>query len=167
MSRSAKWALLGVGLLALSAIMVGVVVVLVLGGARVPGKGVLVVRASGELLDLDTRTPLQQMLGGEVDTLPEVVDCIVRAASDARIKAIELRVQGLDAGLARTQELRDALADFRAARKPVIAYIETVGNRDYYLASVADEVYLMPGGMFMMTGLRADASFVRGTRDML
>src|SRR5262245_53681918 len=139
MSRSAKWALLGVGLLALSAVMVGVVVVLVLGGVRVPGKGVLTVRASGDLVDLDTRSPLQQVLGGEVDTLPEIVDCIERAAHDERIKAIELRVQGLDAGLARTQELRDALADFRAAQKPVLAYLETVGNRDYYLASVADE----------------------------
>jgi protease-4 len=167
MSKSAKWALLGVGLLALSAIMVGVVVVLVLGGVRVPGNGVLVVRATGDLIDYDSRSPLQQMLGGEMDTLPEMVDCIERAAEDSRIKAIDLRVQGLEAGLARTQELRDALKHFRDVGKPILAYLETVGNRDYYLASVADEVYLMPGGMVMTTGLLADASFYRGTLDKL
>ena len=159
MSKSAKWALLGVGLLALSAIMVGVVVVLVLGGVRVPGNGVLVMRVSGDLVDIDSRSPLAQMFGGETDTLPEMVDAIERAAEDTRVKAIYLRIQGLDAGLARTQELRDALADFKAAHKPIVAYLETVGNRDYHLASIADDIYLMPGGMFMTTGLLADASF--------
>lgn len=167
MRKSAKWALLGVGLLALSAIMVGVVLVLVLGGVRVPGNGVLVVRATGDLVDIDARSPIAQVLGGEVDTLPEIVDCIERAAKDTRIRAIELKIEGLDSGLARTQELRDALADFRAANKPIVAYLEVAGNRDYYLASVADEVYLMPGGMFMTTGLMADASFYKGTLDKL
>src|SRR6185369_431206 len=125
MSKSAKWALLGVGLLALSAIMVGVVVVLALGGGvRVPGNGVLVMRVSGDLVDIDARSPLQQMFGGETDTLPEMVDAIERAAEDTRVKAIYLRIQGLDAGFARTQELRDALKDFRAAHKPIVAYLE-------------------------------------------
>src|SRR4029450_10110703 len=155
MGKSAKWALLGVWLLALSAIMVGVVVVLVLGGVRVPGNGVLVVRATGDLIDYDSRSPLQQMLGGEMDTLPEMVDCIERAAEDSRIKAIDLRGQGLGAGLGRAQglggarDLRAALNPSGAGGKPILAYLETVGNRDYYLASVADEVYLMPGGMVM------------------
>jgi len=167
MSRSAKWALLGVGLLALSAIMVGVVVVLVLGGVRVPGNGVLVVKVSGDLIDVDARSSIAQMFGGEVDTLPEIVESIERAATDPHIKAIELRVEGLDAGLARTQELRDALLEFRDSRKPIVAYLESVGNRDYYLASIADEIDLMPGGMFMTTGLLADASFFRGTLDKL
>ena len=167
MRKSAKWALLGVGLLAMSVLIVGVILVLVIGGVRVPGNGVLVVRATGELIDIDSRSPLQQMIAGEVDTLPEIVDAIERAAKDPRIKAIDLRVQGLETGLARTQELREALGDFRAAGKPIFAYLETVSNRDYYLASVADEVYLMPGGMFMTTGLLADASFYKGTLDKL
>src|SRR5262245_1631919 len=167
MRTSAKWALLSVGLLALAASLVGVALVLVLGGVRVPGNGVLVVRATGELIDYDARSSLAQMLGGEVDTLPEMIDAIERAAKDNRIRALELKVQGLDAGLARTQELRDALASFRESNKPIVAYIETVGNRDYYLASVADTVYLMPGGMFMTTGLMADAPFFKGTLDKL
>jgi len=167
MSKSAKWALLGVGLLALSATMVGILVVYALGGVRVPGNGVLVMRVSGDLVDIDARSPLQQVFGGETDTLPEMVDAIERAAEDTRVKAIYLRIQGLDAGFARTQELRDALKDFRAAHKPIVAYLETVGNRDYYLASAADDIYLMPGGMFMTTGLLADASFFRGTLDKL
>lgn len=167
MRQSAKWALVLLGLLALSAIMVAVVLVLVIGGARVPGNAVLVLRASGPLIDHDARSPLEQVLGGDVVTLPDLVDAIRRAAKDDRIRAIDLRVGSLESGFAKTQELRAALAAFRESGKPVVAYLEVAGNREYYLASVADELYLMPGGLLMTTGLLADVPFFKGTLDKL
>lgn len=167
MRQSAKWALVGLGLLALSAIAVAVVLVLVIAGARVPGNAVLVVKATGSLPDHDNRSPLEQVLGGEIITLPDIVDSIGRAANDPRIRGIELRVGSLETGLAKTQELRAALAAFRASGKPILGYMEVGGNREYYVASVADELYLMPGGMLMTTGLLADAPFFKGTLDKL
>ena len=74
MRPSTKWALVGLGLLALSAIMVAVILVLVISGSRVPGNAVLVIRASGELIDHDNRSALEQVLGGEVDTLATTLD---------------------------------------------------------------------------------------------
>jgi hypothetical protein len=100
MRQSAKWALVGVGLLALSAIAVGVILVIVLGTARVPGNAVLVVKATGDLADYDTRSALEQLLGGEIDTLAEITTSVHRAASDKRIRAIHLKIGDLQAGWA-------------------------------------------------------------------
>src|SRR5438093_807423 len=120
MRQSAKWALLGVGLLAFSALAVGVILVLVIGGVRVPGNAVLIIKASGQLVDHDTRSSIEQLLGGEIDTLTEIIDCIERGAHDPRIKAIYLRMGEIEAGWGRAQELRSALTDFRSAGKPVL-----------------------------------------------
>src|SRR5439155_16457699 len=109
MSKSTKWILVGIGLLALSAMTVGVILVVALGGGRVPGNAVLVVRASGEFPDYDNRSPLAQALSGEIDTLSETTDSIDRAGADGRIRGIELIVEGLDSGWGKTQELRAAL----------------------------------------------------------
>ena len=84
MSKSTKWILVGIGLLALSAMTVGVIVVLAIGGGRVPGNAVLVVRATGELPDYDTRSPLAQALSGEIDTLYETTDAIAGALATIR-----------------------------------------------------------------------------------
>ena len=167
MRQSAKWALVGVGLLALSAIAVGVILVIVLGTARVPGNAVLVVKATGELADADTRSAIEQLLGGDVDTLAEITSSIRRAAADGRVKAIHLKVGDLQAGWAKTQELRSALEAFRDAHKPIYAHLEVGGMREYYLASVADHLSLLPGGMLMPTGLLADSPFFKGTLDKL
>src|SRR5262245_1926369 len=163
MQKTTRWLLVLAGLLALAALAVVIVVVFALGTERVPGNAVLTVRVAGELVDHDTRSPLEQLLTGEIDTLPEIVGSIERAAKDPRIRGLELRVGVLDLGWGRAQELRAALATFRKANKPIYAHIEAGRFIEYYLASVANKVWLTPAGMLMPTGLLADASFYKGT----
>ena len=65
------------------------------------------------------------------------------------------------------QELRDAVIDFRKSGKPVIAYLEFGGDREYYLASAADQVYLQPSSPLDLTGVASYEIFLRGTLDKL
>lgn len=167
MRTSAKWALLGVGLLVVSALAVATILVFVIAGRRIPSRSVLVVRATGAILDADERPPIEQVLGAEIETLPQTVQAIARAAKDDRIRAIRLEVGDIQAGWAVTQELRAAIGEFQSTGKPVYAYIASGGTQEYYLASVADKVYMLPGGMLLATGLLADAPFFLGTLDKL
>ena len=65
------------------------------------------------------------------------------------------------------QELRDAIIDFRKSGKQVVAYLEYGGDREYYLASAADKVYLMPSSPLDLTGVASYEIFLRGTFDKI
>lgn len=73
------------------------------------------------------------------------------------------------AGLAQTEELRQALAEFRKSGKAVISYIENPTTGSYYLASVADKVYMgnYKGGNNMMTGVGTQLIFLKDLLDKL
>ena len=68
---------------------------------------------------------------------------------------------------AKVQELRDAVMDFRESGKPVIAFLEFGGDREYYLASAADRVYLLPSSPLDLTGVASYEIFLRGALDKL
>ena len=92
----------------------------------------------------------------------------IRAAKDdARIEHLFLRVRGTTLGWANTFELRAQLVDFKSNGKPVIAFIEYAGNRDYVLASAADEVYLHPRSAVDLRGVRAELLFMKSTLEKL
>lgn len=91
------------------------------------------------------------------------------AASDDRIKGIYLRMNGGGGieSLAVLEELRDALAEFKESGKFIVAYNETYGQGGYYLASVADKIYLQPQGGMDWTGLASNLLFYKGFMDKL
>src|SRR6185503_13974114 len=68
---------------------------------------------------------------------------------------------------AKVQELRDAVLDFRTSGKTVVAYLEYGGDREYYLASAADRVYLLPTSPLELVGVASYEVFLRGTFDKL
>ncbi|HEY0967168.1 MAG TPA: signal peptide peptidase SppA [Opitutaceae bacterium] len=106
--------------------------------------------------------------GGEPMTLQlrAVTDAIGRAAKDSRIAGIllvgEMTPSGYGSGFAALKELRQALVDFRASGKPVMAYLENATTLEYYLASAADEIVLDPYGMIAMPGLASEPMFYAG-----
>jgi protease-4 len=100
-------------------------------------------------------------------TVRDTWEILHRAAEDKRIKALVLAPQGVDAGWARLQELRDGILAFRKSGKPVIAWLRNPGTREYYLATAADRVYMAPEEMLDVKGLRAELMFVRKTLDKL
>ncbi|MEM8549699.1 MAG: signal peptide peptidase SppA [Verrucomicrobiota bacterium] len=92
--------------------------------------------------------------------LLELVDAIERAASDDSIEALflygSLMPDNYGSGLAALREVRQAIQSFKDSGKPVYAYVVDPTQRDYYLISVADEIYQNPFGLVSLNGLSSE-----------
>lgn len=99
----------------------------------------------------------------------KAMGAIEAAAADSRIRGIYLRLNGAGgiAGTALMEELRGAIADFRQSGKFVVSYNEVYNQGAYYLASVADSVYLHPEGGMDWSGLAFNLTFYKGLLDKL
>ncbi len=100
--------------------------------------------------------------------LLKVLQSIEAAKNDERVKGIYLNFTG--AGGVTTgavEELRAALIDFKQSGKFVVAYNETYSQGAYYLASVADKIYLHPEGGFSWVGMAQTSVFFKGALDKL
>jgi protease-4 len=97
----------------------------------------------------------------------EIKIALEAAKEDDKIKGILLNIENMPAGMASTEEIRNALADFKSSKKFIIAYSENYSQKGYYLSSVADEVYLYPEGMVEFRGLGAELMFFKGMIDKL
>lgn len=104
----------------------------------------------------------KKMLG-----LNEILQNIEDAKSDDRIKGIYLDVSSLSAGMASIEEVRNALIDFKKSGKFILAYSEVYSQGAYYLASVADKIYLNPEGMMDFRGLSSEIMFFKGALEKL
>jgi protease IV len=116
--------------------------------------------------------PISALLTLRRNRLGDVVGALRRAASDDRVSALVAKVGGKPIGLARIQELRDAVAEFRAAGKITIAWADSYGefspgNLPYYLATAFEQIYLQPSGDLGLTGIAIQTTFYRGTLDKL
>jgi len=109
------------------------------------------------------------MLGGRTAGvgLKELKDAVRRAAQDDHIQGILLEPKFLYAGLAKLYEFRGELEKFKESGKFILAYGEYFTESEYYLASVADEIYLPEEGMMEFNGFRAEYNFIKGTFDKL
>lgn len=102
-------------------------------------------------------------------SLYEALQAIDAAADDSRIAGIYLRMNG-NGGVESTavlEELREAIAEFKESGKFVVAYNESYGQGTYYLATVADEIYLQPEGGLAWYGLSQELMFYKGLFDKL
>ena len=100
--------------------------------------------------------------------LLKVLQSIEAAKSDANVKGIYLNFTGLGGiTTGAMEEVRAALIDFKQSGKFVVAYNETYSQGAYYLASVADKIYLHPEGGFSWVGLAQTGLFMKGALDKL
>ncbi len=100
--------------------------------------------------------------------LNDLLKSIDHAASDDNIKLIYLDLSTLHAGMAHIEEIRAALKTFKeTSSKPIIAYADNYSQGAYYLASVADKVYLNPYGSASLNGLNAEVLFYKGLMEKL
>ena len=99
--------------------------------------------------------------------LTDILSDIHKAKDDNNIKGILLDVSVIPAGLSTIGEIRDALLDFKKSGKFIVSYSEFYSQGAYYLASVADLIYLQPQGMILFKGLDAEVTFIKGTLDKL
>lgn len=91
--------------------------------------------------------------------LNEITKALMVAKTDDRIRGISLSGPYLIAGMAQTKVLRDALKDFRASGKFVYAYGDFYTQKDYYLSSVADSIFINPVGNMDFKGLAAEVLY--------
>jgi protease-4 len=129
-----------------------------------PGS-VLVAELAGSWPESVSGDPLARALGGEAALdLHDVTRGLRRAAADRRIGAVWLRLGGVTAPWASLQAVRRQIEAVRLAGKPVYATSDTymVGEKDYFLASVADSVFLDSESLFEFNGFRASVVFYAG-----
>jgi protease-4 len=130
-------------------------------------------------LDLDQaiseRTPIKRfanlpIIGSMEDKtigFNDIIKALKQAKSDDKIKCIYLNVSAPNAGKATLKEIRDALIDFKRSNKQILAYSEVYNQDAYYLASVANKVYLNPQGALEFKGFSSELTFFKGALEKL
>ena len=140
--------------------------------APLPGNIVLTVDLTKDLPEGASEEPLLRLIAGTKPTLRDFLDAVEAAADDPRVKVLLARLGDDELGLAKIQEIRDAITAFRGKGKLAIAFADSFGEfgpgtRPYYLATAFDEIWLQPIGNVGLTGLYAESPFVKGTLDLL
>ncbi|MEO9481798.1 MAG: signal peptide peptidase SppA [Ekhidna sp.] len=124
---------------------------------------------SGILLEKAVEDPFLNAFGNGPKPLSllDIITAINYAKTDERIKGIYIEPMYLASSYAGLQEIRDALLDFKESGKFVYAYGEYISESDYYVASVADSLFLNPTGAIEFNGLAANITFMKGMFDKL
>jgi protease IV len=147
---------------------IALMALLVSRGPSVPASATLVLRPGGDLQEVVPDDVVGQVFGRDVKTVRGFVESLQKAKRDPRIKSVLLMPSTLSSPYwAKVQELRDAIRDFRTSGKTIVAFLEFGGDREYYLASAANRVYLMPTSPLDLTGVASYEIFLRGTLDKL
>lgn len=131
---------------------------------------------NNSILELQLQLPIKDYVGNSNDDpfalfsessqgLDEILNAIRVAKDDDDIKGISINNTFLMAGLAQTQELRRALEEFKESRKFIYTYSDFYTQRDYYLASVADSVFLNPVGALDFKGLSSEVLFFKDLQE--
>ena len=97
--------------------------------------------------------------------LTDVIDAIGAAKYDENIKGISILNNNSSLGMAQSKAVRDALEDFKKSEKFVMAYANTYSQKEYYLNSVANTIYLNPVGDLDFKGLSSDLLFFKDFQD--
>ncbi|MBI3232865.1 MAG: signal peptide peptidase SppA [Bacteroidetes bacterium] len=99
--------------------------------------------------------------------LNDIIESINHAAKDENIKGIYINVESVGGGWATVEEIRQALLAFKQSKKWIIAYGEIYTKGAYYLASVADKIYLNPAGEVLFNGMYSEVTFFKGALEKL
>jgi protease-4 len=132
----------------------------------VPSNATLTLQIGGDLAEIAPTDVVSYVRGVRTPTVRAMVENLRKAKVDQRVSGVFLDMTGLSSPFwGKVQEMRDAIIDFRTSGKPVYAYLEYGGDRDYYLASAADKVFLMPSSPLDLTGVATYEVFLRGAFD--
>ncbi|SVB78924.1 uncharacterized protein METZ01_LOCUS231778, partial [marine metagenome] len=149
-----------------SSVTMVVVYFLLSRGPSVPRNATLVLRVPSVLTEVNAGGLLGQVLGAP-PTVRSIVDNLHKAAVDDRVSRVVLLPRGGQALWGKIQEVRDAVMAFKSSGKPVVAYLEYGGDQQYYLATAADRIFLMPTSPLDLMGVASYELFLRGTFDLI
>lgn len=133
---------------------------------RTGGNAVLLLDLAQPYTDLAAEEPLANLAGGERYSTPglyDVVRLIQHAKTDSAIKGIYLKCGYNPNGFAASDELRNALLEFKTSKKFVIGYADVITQSGYQVASVADKLYCNPKGGVDWRGYAFQLAFLKGT----
>ena len=134
----------------------------------VPSNATLVLRVGGNLSETAPDDVVGYLRGVRTPTVRGIVNSLRRAKVDKRIRAVLIKPTGFESPFwGKVQEVRDAMLDFKTSGKPLYAYLEYGGDREYYLATAADKIYLMPSTSLDLVGVATYQLFLRGTLDKI
>lgn len=149
-------------------LIIGALVIAKLGEGRpsIANDGTLILRLEGpipERAPIDTIFPL---LGGtHAVTVVDVWQSLRRAAADPKVKAVVLMPRALEVGWAKLQEIRGDLQEFKKSGKPLLVFLRAPRTPEYYLATAADKIYMVPEDILDMKGLRAELTYFTGAME--
>jgi protease-4 len=141
-------------------------------GSHVDANSVLHISFNGNIPERTPNNPLAGLsflgLDDNKDVgLNDILADIKKAKTDDNIKGIFLDESYIESQQATVEEIRNALIDFKKSGKFIIAYGEVYTQSFYYLASVADKVYINPKGIFEFKGFSSQITFLKGALDKL
>ena len=134
--------------------------------ANIDDNSVLCIDLSGNITDRPYNKTLQDLLNGDVETgdnIHNILKALKEAEENEKIKGVFITCSGSSMGPATARTLRNAIKDFKKnSKKWVLAYGHEITQADYYVASVADEIYLNPVGALDIHGLTSAKMFYTG-----
>ncbi|WBX76039.1 signal peptide peptidase SppA [Tenacibaculum ovolyticum] len=146
--------------------------------ASVMGSGDEIIVKSNSVLELDLSTPIKDYAPKEDNPFAEklgltenklalnkIINAIENAKTDAKIKGISIKTTYINAGVAQTQAIREKIEDFKESGKFVYAYNDVYSQKNYYLSSVADSLFLNPVGAIDFKGLSTEVLYYKDFED--
>lgn len=137
------------------------------GEPSIAQNSVLSLRVAGSMPDYVPDDPFRKLFGGSDQSLSSFIMQLKKAKVDDRIKAVFIEINMSGAGLAKAEEIRDAITDFRTSGKQAYAYIEYGMNKEYFIATACNKIFVAPPGQLFINGFAADVMFFRGSLDKL
>ena len=126
-------------------------------------ESILKLSLNGEMKETSSDNPFGSLFGNESALcLNDMLTAIEAAKDNDKIKGIFLDASYLATGTANIDAIRRELIDFKKSGKFIVAYADSYTQQCYYLASVADKVFLNPLGMLQITGFSSQTMFYKG-----
>ena len=138
---------------------------------RLTGNSVLRLRLSGTIDERENRPMVDYstLMTGKLDvpqSLKSITEAINKAANIDDIDAIFIECQGVAAGPATLNAIRNSLMEFKKSGKKIIAYGDNLTMGDYFIASAADDIYLNPAGSLDLHGINGTTMFFKDFLDI-
>jgi len=139
------------------------------GKVEITQKSVLEVDLGGPIAELPSSSSLARLLDQAAISMVDMDRAFRAAAKDPQITSVFLSVHPLAMPWAQVEELRDLLKEFKKSRKKVVTHLQLdmAEEKEMYLASLSDEIYLNPDAGLLINGLAAEVEFYKRTMDKL
>ena len=139
---------------------------------KISNKTVLHIKLEGMITDRSSNNPFQAfdfatMKSNKELGLNDILANLKKAKTDPNIKGIYLDLSNIPIGISLLEEIRNGLIDFKKSGKFIISYSEMYSQKAYYLASIADKIYLNKEGGIDFHGLAAEIMFYKGLMQKL